>query len=151
MFTNRHFCYVGNAVEECKLRLFQDAYFAGDLTDSKSTSRGMVCVFGDQTFVPCEFDVQKAVCSQSESVLGCWTEHGRISCSTIVGQSIGCSLRTIQATQQRLQTEAVEKILAIEIILQCSSKRSHQAPFFFITSGTRTQAHNIIIITIITG
>ena len=35
----------------CKLALIQDADLAGGFTDSKSTSGGMVCVFGDHTFV----------------------------------------------------------------------------------------------------
>ena len=35
-----------------KLGLFQDASLAGDLRDSKSTSRGLLCVFGSHTFVP---------------------------------------------------------------------------------------------------
>ena len=31
--------------------LFQEAGFAGDLEDSKSTSGGALCIFGSQTFV----------------------------------------------------------------------------------------------------
>ena len=31
---------------------FQDSDFAGDLEDSKSTSGGLLCIFGSQTFVP---------------------------------------------------------------------------------------------------
>ena len=31
-------CFVGNVLEECHLGVFVDASFAGDLTDSKSTS-----------------------------------------------------------------------------------------------------------------
>ena len=32
--------------------LFPDALFAGDLHDSQSTSEGVLCTFGDRTFVP---------------------------------------------------------------------------------------------------
>ena len=38
-------CYVGNTAKPCRLGLFQDSYFAGDLEDSKSTSGGTLCVF----------------------------------------------------------------------------------------------------------
>ena len=35
-------CHVGNQATDCKLRLCQDADFAGNLTDSKSTSGGVL-------------------------------------------------------------------------------------------------------------
>ena len=41
-----------NAATQCRLALFQDSDFAGDLEDSKSTSGGTLCVFGSHTFVP---------------------------------------------------------------------------------------------------
>ena len=34
----RQCCYVGNTAQHCRLGLFQDSDFAGDLEDSKSTS-----------------------------------------------------------------------------------------------------------------
>ena len=34
-------CHVGNSAQQCRLGLFQDSYFAGDLEDSKSTSGGI--------------------------------------------------------------------------------------------------------------
>ena len=49
---HRQFCFVGNTPDECSLGLFQDASFAGDLQDSKSTSGGLLCLFGSRTFVP---------------------------------------------------------------------------------------------------
>ena len=36
----KQYCYVGNTAEQCRLGLFQDSDFAGDLEDSKSTSGG---------------------------------------------------------------------------------------------------------------
>ena len=36
-------CHVGNTAKQCRLALFQDSYFAGDLEDSKSTSGGLLC------------------------------------------------------------------------------------------------------------
>ena len=45
----KQYCYVGNTAEQCRLGLFQDSDFAGDLEDSKSTSGGTLCVFGSHT------------------------------------------------------------------------------------------------------
>ena len=39
----RQYCYVGNTAHQCRLGLFQDSDFAGDLEDSKSTSGGILC------------------------------------------------------------------------------------------------------------
>ena len=44
------------------LRLFQDWDFAGDLEDSKYTSGGTLCIFGNHTFVPIKWDVQETNC-----------------------------------------------------------------------------------------
>ena len=56
---HRQFCHVGNQIEDCKLGLFQDALFAGDLRDSKSTSGGLLCVLGSHTFVPISWMCQR--------------------------------------------------------------------------------------------
>ena len=48
----RQCCHVGNTAKHCRLGLFQESDFAGDLEDSKSTSGGTWCVFGSHTFVP---------------------------------------------------------------------------------------------------
>ena len=48
----RQCCYVGNTAHHCRLGLFQDTDFAGDREDSKSTSGGVLCIFGSRTFVP---------------------------------------------------------------------------------------------------
>ena len=37
-------CHVGNTAKQCRLTLFQDSDFTGDLEDSKSTSGGTLCV-----------------------------------------------------------------------------------------------------------
>ena len=37
----KHYCHVGNSAQQCRLGLFHDSYFAGDLEDSKSTSGGI--------------------------------------------------------------------------------------------------------------
>ena len=43
---------MGNTAKQCRLGLFQDSDFAGDLEDSKSTSGGTLCIVGNHTFVP---------------------------------------------------------------------------------------------------
>ena len=48
----RQFGHVGDQVDTCKLCLFQYASFESDLHDSKATSGGVLCMFGDRTVVP---------------------------------------------------------------------------------------------------
>ena len=43
----KQFCHVGNTAKQCRLGLFQDSDFAGDLEDSKSTSGGTLCAFSE--------------------------------------------------------------------------------------------------------
>ena len=45
-------CFVGDEAQSCKIGLFCDASFAADLSDSKSTTGALLCVFGPSTFVP---------------------------------------------------------------------------------------------------
>ena len=56
---HRQYCYVENTAQHCRLELFQDSDFAGDLEDSKSTSRGIPCIVGSQTFVPIRWMCKK--------------------------------------------------------------------------------------------
>ena len=44
--------FVGDEAKDCKLALFCDANFAGDLQDSKSTSGVILCLVGPNTFCP---------------------------------------------------------------------------------------------------
>ena len=55
----KQYCHVGNTAKQCRLGLFQDSDFAGDLEDSKSTSGGTLCIFGSHTFVPISWMCQK--------------------------------------------------------------------------------------------
>ena len=50
---------MGNTAKQCRLGLFQDHDFAGDLEDSKSTSGGTLCIFGSHTFVPIRWMCKK--------------------------------------------------------------------------------------------
>ena len=56
------------------LALFQDSDFAGDLEDSKSTSEGVLCIFGSHTFVPISW-----MCKKQTSVSHSSTEAEIIS------------------------------------------------------------------------
>ena len=70
----KQYCYVGNTAKQCRLGLFQDSDFAGDLQDSKSTSRGTLCIFGSHTFVPGSW-----MCKKQTSVSHSSTESEIIS------------------------------------------------------------------------
>ena len=68
---------MGNTAKQCRLGLFQDSDFAGDLDDSKSTSGGTLCIFGSHIFVPTSW-----VCKKQTSVSHSSTESEIISLDT---------------------------------------------------------------------
>ena len=70
----KQYCYVGNTEKQCRLGLFQDSDFAGDLEGSKSTSGGTLCVFGSHTFVSISW-----TCNKQTSVSHSSTESEIIS------------------------------------------------------------------------
>ena len=55
----KQYCHVGNTAKQCRLGLFQDSDFAGDLEASKSTPGGTLCIFGSHTFVPVSWMCKK--------------------------------------------------------------------------------------------
>ena len=63
-----------NTAKQCRLGLFQDSDFAGDLEDSKSTSGGPLCIFRSHTFVPTSW-----MCKKQTSVSHSSTESEIIS------------------------------------------------------------------------
>ena len=73
----KQYCHVGNTAKQCRLGLFQDSDFAGDLEDSKSTSGGTLCIFGSHTFVPISW-----MCKKQTSVSHSSTESETISLDT---------------------------------------------------------------------
>ena len=73
----KHRCHVGNIAKQCRLGVFQDSDFAGDLEDSKSTSGGTLCIFGSQTFVPISW-----MCKKQPAVSHSSTESEIISLDT---------------------------------------------------------------------
>ena len=68
---------MGNTAKQCRLGLFQDSDFAGDLEDSKSTSGGTLCIFGSHTFVPISW-----MCKKQTAVSHSLTESEIISLDT---------------------------------------------------------------------
>ena len=70
----KQYCLVGNTTKQCRLGLFQDSDFAGDLEDSKSTSGRTLCIFGSHTFVPISW-----MCKKQTSVSHSSTESELIS------------------------------------------------------------------------
>ena len=72
----KQYCHVGNTAKQCRLGLFQDSDFAGDLEDSKSSS-GTLCIFGSHTFVPISW-----MCKKQTAVSHSSTESEIISLDT---------------------------------------------------------------------
>ena len=61
-------------LKDLDVNTFQDSDFAGDLEDSKSTSGGILCIFGSHTFVPISW-----MCNKQTSVSHSSTEAEIIS------------------------------------------------------------------------
>ena len=86
---------MGNIAKQCRLGLFQDSDFAGDLEDSKSTSGRTLCVFGSHTFVPISWMCKKQASvshssTQSEIISGHGIEIRRAYCSRFVRSDCFC-------------------------------------------------------------
>ena len=71
---HKQYCHVGFSAKQCRLGLFQDSGFAGDLEDWKSTSGRTFCVFGSHSFVPISW-----MCKKQTSVSHSSTESEIIS------------------------------------------------------------------------
>ena len=65
---------MGNTAQQCILGLLEDSDFAGDLEHSRSTSGGILCIFGSRTFVPISW-----MCKKQTSVSHSSTEAEVIS------------------------------------------------------------------------
>ena len=68
---------MGNTARQCRLGLFQDSDFAGDLEDSNSTSGRTLCILGSHTFVPISW-----MCKKQTAVSHSSTESEIISLDT---------------------------------------------------------------------
>ena len=71
----RQYCCVGNTAQQCRIGLFQDIDCAGDFKLSKSTSGGILCIFGSHTFLP----ISSSMCKKQTSVSHSSTEAEVIS------------------------------------------------------------------------
>ena len=60
----RHYCHVGNTAQHWRLGSFQDSDFAGAFEESKSTSGGVMCIFGSRTYVTTSW-----ICKKCRTVL----------------------------------------------------------------------------------
>ena len=76
-FEYKQYCHVCNTAKQCRLGLFQDSDFAGDLEGSKYTSGGTLCVLGSHTFVPISW-----MCKKQTAVSHSSTESEIISLDT---------------------------------------------------------------------
>ena len=61
------FCFVGTTAQHCRLGLFQHSDFSRDLEDSKSTSGGILCIFGSHTLVPISWMCKKQTSASHSS------------------------------------------------------------------------------------
>ena len=95
----RQFCHVENQIEDCKLGLFQDASYAGELRDSLSSSGGLLCILGSHTFVPISWMCKKQSAvshSSAESQLfrltqvHQWMDHQLFNLGECVLETLSC-------------------------------------------------------------
>ena len=84
------YCYVGNTAKQCRLGLFQDSDFAGDLEYSKSTSGGTLCIFGSHACVPISWMCKKQTAvSHRSGTMGsnCFCSWKCFSCFRSIGET----------------------------------------------------------------
>ena len=112
---------MGNTAKQCRLGLFQDSDFAGDLEDSKSTSSGTLCILGSHTFVPISW-----MCKNQTSVSHSSTE------SEIISLDAGLRLDGIPAL------ELWDLMVAV---LHGNTHQSNQVPH---TLEKRKKSHGMI-------
>ena len=99
----RQYCHVGNSAQHCRLGLFQDSDFAGDLDDSKWTSGGVLSFFGSRTFVPTSWMCKKQTSvshSYLEKSVTFLQEKSKIDCTLAVAMCF--SLCILSHTMQFL-------------------------------------------------
>ena len=72
-------CLVGDPPEDLKIAVYSDVSFAGDLKDSKSTTGGVVCLVGPNTFVPLTW-----ICKKQGAVSHSSTEAEIIALDTMI-------------------------------------------------------------------
>ena len=114
----KQYCHVGNTAKQCRLGLFQDSDFAGDLEDSKSTSGGTLCICGSHTLVPISW-----MCKKQTAVSHSSTESEIISLDSglrldglpalkfwdLIGSVFGSMTQTSERTERPVVTERSQK------------------------------------------
>ena len=79
---SRQYFHVGNTALHCRLGLFHDSDFAGDLEDSKSSSGGGLVYVWKQNICPSQLDMQETNCCLAQfhkiwnHFCGCWITYG---------------------------------------------------------------------------
>ena len=122
----RQYCFfVGNTAQQCRLGLFQDSDFAGDLEDSKSTSGAILCMFGSRTFVPVSW-----MCKKQTSVPHSSTE------SEVISLDAGLRMDVLLALD--LWDIVIEVLHSTKDNIQ-PKHTSHQETGAVLDSKTRTQ------------
>ena len=119
-WNHRQYCHVGNKASECKLVPFHDQDFAGDMTDSKFTSEGVLCVLGSQTCVSVSRSCEKQtgvsqssteaentslmlVCAWKDPSLSLW-EHSHWLVRTIRSRRPAAMSKTMQTQRSKSDT-----------------------------------------------
>ena len=93
---HREYCYVGNAAKQCRLGLFKDSDFAGDLEDSKIYFGWNIVRFWKSYICSNKLDVQETHFSFTQfnrirnHLFGRWIEIRRDSCSRFMGSDCFC-------------------------------------------------------------
>ena len=121
-----------NTAQLCRLGLFQDTEFAGDLEDSKSTSGGILCIFGSRTFIPTSW-----MCKKQTSVSRSSTE------SEVISLDVGFRMDGLLALD--LWDVVIEVLHSSQNIQQSPRNRgeevNHQPPRHRVTVRREKPSH----------
>ena len=113
-----------HTAKQCRLGLFQDSDFAGDLEDSKSSFGGTLCIFGCHTFLPISW-----MCKKQTSVSHSSTD------SEIISLDAGLRMDGIPA---------LDVWDLIVTVLQGNTNQNDQVQGNLSTSPTRKKIHGKI-------
>ena len=133
----KQYCHVGNTALQCRLGLFQDSDFAGDLEDSKSTSGGTLCIFGSHTFVPKCWMCKKQTCvshssTESEIIsLDAGLRMDGIPALDVVSQVLHPNSNKIQKFKQSTGKPVTHSELSNVDSVSSNVISSHEGAMFF--------------------
>ena len=130
--------------KQCRLVLFHDSDFAGDLEDSKSTSGGILLHIRKSYICSNKFDVQETNCCFSQfnriwnHLFGRWIEIRRAACSGVMGFDCFCfrkhdsDNRETGATHHHWQTQGKTNALNNIDCLPSNVQSSHQEALLYV-------------------